>query len=276
MIDISARIRELTAALSRLRKSIASSAGIQVRALKLKGGSREVAHDYFRELRPYLLRIGIDLKSVDPLMQVLLELSNKNSSSSKYQSVIRNLEKELGELIVHSELKYSDYAIKGSNNLELTHVERRIVATLTDLLPMTALSYQQILSDLNDDQRVSYRGTAAELREVLRETLDQLASDSDVMSVESFKLEKDRSKPTMAQKVRYIMGLRGQAKNATDVPKKSVEIVEETVSSLVRSTYDRGSIDTHTKNGLTKAAALQLKMYVDGVLCELLEIHSRT
>jgi hypothetical protein len=79
----------------------------------------------------------------------------------------------------------------------------------------------------------------------------------------------------MAQKVRYVLRQRGVAKNSIDVPRKAAEIVENTVSAFVRSTYDRGSIDTHTSSGIAKPSVMQLKMYVDSVLCELLEIHSK-
>src|SRR6266853_172856 len=54
---------------------------------------------------------------------------------------------------------------------------RRRLATLDKVVPTTALSSRQAPQDLGDQQRVSYRGTAAELREVLRELLDHLASD---------------------------------------------------------------------------------------------------
>jgi hypothetical protein len=50
---------------------------------------------------------------------------------------------------------------------------RRRLATLDKVVPTTALSSRQAPQDLGDQQRVSYRGTAAELREVL----DHLASD---------------------------------------------------------------------------------------------------
>ena len=58
-----------------------------------------------------------------------------------------------------------------------TSVEVQIIETLQSLVPTAALSYQQAIRDLADSTRVSYRGPAAELREVLREVCDHLAPD---------------------------------------------------------------------------------------------------
>lgn len=58
------------------------------------------------------------------------------------------------------------------------------------LVPTAALSYQQAIRDLADGGRVSYRGPAAELREVLREVLDHQAPDGEVMKSSDYKPEK--------------------------------------------------------------------------------------
>ena len=60
--------------------------------------------------------------------------------------------------------------------------ERLISDTLSAILPATAASYEQCLLDLGGPSRRSYRGVAHEMREVLRETLDHLAPDPDVMA----------------------------------------------------------------------------------------------
>ena len=49
---------------------------------------------------------------------------------------------------------------------------------------------------MGDQTRISYRGTAAELREVLRELLDHLAPDADVLK-SGIRLEAGQTTPTM-------------------------------------------------------------------------------
>lgn len=55
-------------------------------------------------------------------------------------------------------------------------------------------------------------------------------------------------------------------------PEDAVLIVEELISSFTRSIYTRGSVATHTEDGAGKEELQKLKLYVDTVLCELLEI----
>ena len=70
----------------------------------------------------------------------------------------------------------------------------------------------------------------------------------------------------MAQKASFILRQRGVADNSINAPKKAIEIVEQTVSSFVRSTYDRGSIKYHIRLGINKSQVALLKMYVDTVM----------
>ena len=86
---------------------------------------------------------------------------------------------------------------------------------------------EQLLSalelDLRSPNRMSYRGPATDLRECLREVLDHLAPDDAVTSGSGFVLEKDRTSPTMKQKVRFILRSRGLGKTALESPEASVK-----------------------------------------------------
>ena len=144
------------------------------------------------------------------------------------------------------------------------------MSTLAGLVPSAGLSYEQACIDLRSVSRRSYRGAAAELREALREVLDHLASDRDVTAQSGFKLEADQKKPTMKQKVRFILVSRGKGKTQTAPAENSTSLVEERVGALARSVYDRSSLSTHV--GTTKQEVQQVKAYVDVVLTELLEI----
>lgn len=154
-----------------------------------------------------------------------------------------------------------------------TPTERLIIDTLSAILPATAASYEQCLLDLSGPPRRSYRGVAHEMREVLRETLDHLAPDADVMTETTFKLEKETTRPTHRQKALYVLRKRRLSREAITAPELAVLMVEELGATITRSTYTRGSISAH---GLSSAKDVrQLKMYVDAVLAELLEIHAQ-
>ena len=68
------------------------------------------------------------------------------------------------------------------STIKLDGKEQRIVATLTGLIESAGRSYEQACLDLRDNAKCSYRGAAAELRETLREVLDHLAPDKEVIS----------------------------------------------------------------------------------------------
>jgi hypothetical protein len=150
-----------------------------------------------------------------------------------------------------------------------SYVEERIIATLSELLPSASLSYQQVLSDLKEN-RISYRGTAVELRETLREVLDQLAPDNDVASQNGFKLEPETKKPTMRQKALFVLKARAVPRNAMKPTENSIEMAEEISARMARSVYEKSSISTHVMTD--KHEVSRIKMFVDGVLVELLQI----
>lgn len=139
------------------------------------------------------------------------------------------------------------------------------------MLPSAANSYRQVLSDIEEPGRLSYRGTAAELRETVREVLDHLAPDADVMASPGFKLEPNQRGPTMKQKVRFILRARKSGDSARQTAEDAVRHVDENVASLGRSVYTRGSVDVHTSR--PREEVMNFKMYADAVLAEMLQIH---
>jgi hypothetical protein len=153
-----------------------------------------------------------------------------------------------------------------------TPTEAAILATLDGIVPSIALSYRQVLQDLGDVSRVSYRGTASELREVLRELLDHLAPDEDVLK-SGVQLEKGRPTPTMKQKTVFILKARGIGETGRKPATDAVTAVEGAVGSLARSVYDRGSLSTHIAT--TRQEVLAFKGYTDAVLADLLQIHAQ-
>lgn len=89
---------------------------------------------------------------------------------------------------------------RGSPRLVLSETERAIYETLQRMLPAASTSYEQALRDISHGGRVSWRGTATELREVLREVIDHLAPDDQVVGSAGFQLEAGQKQSTQRQK----------------------------------------------------------------------------
>lgn len=159
---------------------------------------------------------------------------------------------------------------RGSPRLVLSQTERAILDTLGKMLPKTAASYEQALLDIAHGQRVSWRGTGTELREVLREVVDHLAPDDKVIAAPGFQLDQEQKGPTQKQKVRFILRARKSASTAVAVAETSLATVEESIANLARSTYQRGSVSTHAATNASEVR--NLKRYVDALLAELLEL----
>jgi hypothetical protein len=157
---------------------------------------------------------------------------------------------------------------RGTPRLVLSDTERSILATLSKMLPTAAASYEQVLRDIADGKRVSWRGPGSELREVLREVMEHLAPDDQVMAAHGFKFERGMTRPTQKQKVRFILKARRSTGAAVETAETSLETFENGIATLARNTYTRGSVSTHA---LTDATEIRrLKGYVDALLGDLL------
>jgi len=261
-----------------LAAQIARSKAINVNSRALRQAARDVVQLYFRSVRPEFaaLRLsGDSVAALDKNFQNLLRLSNGLNARRSYQSVTRQLNRERSVVEAEREIAIGTRSASDSTGLgELSRTELAILATLGRMIPSAALSYEQALIDLTSSGRVSYRGIAAELRECFREVLDHLAPDKEVMKADWFTLDEGQSKPTMRQKTRFILQSRGLSKSARSLPEASVQRIEDSAGVLARSVYQRSSLQTHTAT--SKAEIQQLKLYVDGMLAELLQIHSQS
>jgi Predicted pPIWI-associating nuclease len=208
----------------------------------------------------------------DQIAQYVLKLASTVSRRSTYIARLRELNNLRGDVETAIEIAATGAAKSPSTKL-LTSTEAAILGTLDKLVPSTALSYRQVLQDLAEPQRVSYRGTAAELREVLRELLDHLAPDEEVLK-SGVELERDQKRPTMKQRATFILKARGVGESARKTALdavNAVEVFQESIGSLTRSVYTRGSLSAHLVT--TRKEVLTLKGYADAVLADLLQIH---
>jgi len=148
--------------------------------------------------------------------------------------------------------------------------EDQILAALEAQVPEAAPCYEQALRDLADDHRVSYRGTANELRSAVWEVLERLAPDEKVTAAPRFTLESGQQTPTRKQKVRFIF--RGRlGETARQTPEASLELIELQVANLTAGLYNRSSSSSHIE--AEQGEVRQIKMYVDAFLAEVLQVH---
>ena len=245
--------------------------GTHVNARAIRDNAKDVAQSYFRTIRQSLLSLGIHRSQVEVLdgeMQDLITIAAKVTRTGTYLKSTKALGRLRAPIETALEIASTSVITPGAK--AASSVEAAILKTLDQVAPTSALSYQQVLQDLEDSARKSYRGTASELREVLRELLDHLAPDAEVMK-SGIKLESGQTKPTMKQKTVFILKARGINETQRKTARDATEAVEGAVGSLARSVYDRGSLSTHVET--TRQEVMTFKGYADAVLAELLEIH---
>jgi hypothetical protein len=153
---------------------------------------------------------------------------------------------------------------------QIAERQEALARTLEKVCPAGAACYRQGLTDLGDSSRVSWRGTATELRETLREVLDTLAPDEAVTKAPGFKLEDGAKAPTMKQKTRFILKSRRWSESARKQVEEATDVVEEKVGGFVRSVYSSSSASVHTTGD--KKEVLSMLRFVETALAELLEL----
>ena len=251
---------------------IASSTSVNINSEPLRQQAVDVARLYLQEARQTIKQHGFEeeLKLLDDRFQKLYELAQGRNAVASYKKQITPVAKALPKITARLEMEVST-----PKKPELSAIEIQISETLASLIPTAALSYQQAIRDLADTTRVSFRGSATELREVLREVLDHYAPDSDVEANDGYEPEKDqngkdRPKPTMKQKVRFILKAREQSTSAAEMPERAAEAADALVGAFTRSVYNFGSVVTHVSG--ERQAIVVLKRYIEVVLGHLLEL----
>lgn len=232
-----------------------------------------LATEYFSSARPEVVRVLGEADQVvehDQLWQQLVRMAHGNNPRRSYLRELSQIKKGLAQLNVNAltiqPLRASQNAATGALSTE----ERLIADTLERLVPSAAASYRQGLIDMFAADRLSYRGTAAEFREALRETLDHLAPDKAVSVQPGFRLEDGQTKPTMKQKVRFVLASRGRNKTQREAAEKTLRLVEELSGEVMRAVYNRASLATHVQE--SKVEVGTVKRYIDTVFFDLLEL----
>ena len=267
MSDALEALDQVSDRLGELTKLATTGRSRYLRSPEVQPITRSIATTYFESVRARLHAVqsrGGLVEEIDFVVQSLLQLSGGQCEKQAYLGQISELRPYLLEAMV--DLMKS----RGAPQLVLSGTERAILDTLAAMLPASAASYEQALRDIAQGVRVSWRGTAVDLRETLREVMDHLAPDNKVTAAPGFQLDPGQPKPTQKQKVRFILRARRSSGAAVAVAEASLETVDEAVAGLARSTYQRGSASTHV--GTSGREIRNLKRYIDALLAELLEI----
>lgn len=267
MSDALTALDQISEDIVKLATAVTSVRTKAVQPLVVQPLARGIARTYFESVRPELSVVqnrAALIEEIDYVLQSLLQLATAPREKEAYLGQIAEVRPYLLEATVDV------MKARGSQPLILSQTERAILDTLAKMLPVAAASYEQALLDVAQGKRVSWRGSATELREVLREAIDYLAPDDKVTASPGFQLEQGQSLPTQKQKVRFILRARKSNSTAVAVAEASLSTVDDSIASLARSTYQRGSASTHST---TNASEIRnLKRYVDALLAELLEV----
>jgi hypothetical protein len=267
MADALSALDEIERHLAALISAATSGRSKNVSGPVVQPLARAIGKTYFEEIRAELDSVktrGGLVDEIDWVVQSLLQLASGTREKQAYIGQANELRPYLLEATV--DLMKS----RGAPRLVLSETERTILDTLAAMLPPSAASYEQALRDIAQGGRVSWRGTATELREVLRDVMNHLAPDDKVVASSGFQLEPGQSHPTQRQKVRFILRARRSSSAAVTVAQSSLGTVDEAVAALARTTYQRGSVSTHVSTSGKEIR--NLKRYIDALLGELLEI----
>lgn len=260
-LELHKRVEALTRRVRRVKTK-------QLNIASIRRELQAFVHRYFSDLRPAYLSGGnseADLVDVDSGMQELLRFTQRRTLVSLYVDTLKKVSAALHEFEMKS--------LIGGQGV-VTHKDdsrnRRLLETLAKINLSAAVSYEQGLLDLLDNKRKSWRGTAVEFRESLREVLDMLAADEEVKAQPGFKLENDTKGPTMKQKAVFILKSRKAGSKQIKPFADALDVIEELIGKFVRSVYERSSVATHTQ--VSRDEVLTIKGYVELALSELLEV----
>lgn len=228
---------------------------------------------WFGVYRPSFIALIVEEKdfvAIDESMQKLLRLASENCSWRTCKRVCVSMKQNFRDnLLVPLSRAYWSHAPENAPAGKDEEVARKLKSLDNEL----AESYEQVVEDLIEMNRRTYRGTAAELREVLRGVLDRLAPDDEVKNTDWFKQARQKGtrkdeNPTMSEKTKFILRKRGLGSAATEAGESYMSSIEERLGHVVRATYRRASNSTHS--GAEREEVSQQIRYANALLAELL------
>ena len=266
MIDA---LRQLEAELATLTRAVRKIKALHVNAKDAKENVRATVYRYFNEWRPGLVNsVGGDsvLTRLDSEMHELLRCTQRRTPVKDYQDLLKRAHEALSELEMCLIKPKPQELVSPTYNGQ----HQKILEMLEKVCPSAGRSFQQGLNDFSDQDRRSWRGTAVEFREALREVLDQLAPDEQVRVQPGYKQEPDTDSPTMKQKAVFVLKSRRPKDPQVKAFAEAIDIVENLIGKFVRAVYTRSTLSVHTASSRDEVG--RIRDYVSLVLVELLEV----
>lgn len=186
------------------------------------------------------------------------------------QASVQRLRSALGLIVTSEEVGQQDQPASVRDESPATSsMESHIYDALFQVHPMCAKCYKQAYLELADPTRISWVGTAHLIREALATVLRTLAPDDKVRATSWYTPETDDGRPTHKQRVRYILRQRHAGK-AEQAVTEQVELIEELIANLVRSTYSRASAAAHS--GAERRDVRRILLYFEAFAHDLLDL----
>lgn len=175
-------------------------------------------------------------------------MDNRNLAKfalSVAKEATQNMEEHWGKFAITKEKTISNRTNPSSQANEVPFERNEIFDALAAISPALANSYAQVKMDITDTNRVSWAGSAHEIREIISSLLRQLAPDDEVKKQRWFIQDPSTKGITRAQRTRYLIQLKNLGSNRQEVIEKDMNMLEDRISGLVNSIYNRASEAAH-------------------------------
>ena len=161
-------------------------------------------------------------------------------------------------------------SFKDPNLNGFVEVEKNpIYLSLLKINGSLARSYAQIKIDITDKTRLSWAGTAHEIRQIISTLLETLAPDSEVINEEWYKQDPQTKGPTQKQRAHYILIKQKKDSKEQEVV-EVVSLLNDLIETLVRSTYGRASDAAHRFKG--RREVIRILNYFESFTTDLLNL----
>lgn len=151
----------------------------------------------------------------------------------------------------------------------LSPTEQRVCDALSLVSPKLATSYSQVKIDIASNDRVSFAGTAHEVRELVATLLRLKAPDAEVVQKKWYKPEVNTTGPTHRQRVKYILEGYNAGSKELEVAQE-IGTIDDLVANTIRGLYSRASDAAHRHK--EKREVTRLVRYFDAFVEDLLNL----
>ncbi|MEW5800276.1 MAG: hypothetical protein AB1728_14855 [Bacteroidota bacterium] len=232
-------------AVKNLQLRLRQTKGKTVSLEEVRTLSKSIANLWFHDIAP-LAKLASNneaaLKSIDTLMEQLVSYTLRPTKKNIYLGTVRDTISMYDKQIFVRLHKQVGTVLAGAASIG----DNQIVNALSKISESLLAGYQQVHKDLADENRISWRGPADEIREILRELLESLSPDESVIKAKWYKQEPNTEGPTQAQRARYALEQRVAQSHRVSATQETINLVEQSVSRLVRKTFQRANNAAHT------------------------------